>query len=160
MNKRIYRRSKRYTASSILSLRTELNAFLKSNFTTASCGCMLSMYCLAAWTAASAPSKTPYPNCRGAKRFVIFPTTILPANLATNRRRVQPTVIGRIPPPFLFRAVREAPKKKERIRRGVLPSRTREEKAAKAVRREESVSLLPDPSGAEGVNHLDLLLTH
>ena len=47
------------------------------------------------------------------------------AVLATNRRRVQPTAIGRTPPSFLLRAVSEAPKRNGRISTWTSPVSTK-----------------------------------
>ena len=67
-----------------------------------------------AWTAASAPPLMPNPSYRGARREVSSSLTLLAAIFATRQRRVQLTAMGRIPPSFLCRAVRLAPKKKGR----------------------------------------------
>ena len=55
--------------------------------------------------------------------------------MATNWRNVEPTAMGLTPPPFLFRAISEAPKKKVRIEEGTRPLRTRLAKDVRAARR-------------------------
>ena len=57
--------------------------------------------------------------------------------------KVQPTAMGRIPPDFLVRAVRLAPKR-GRMGRGILPSRISVERPTKDLKRE------PPPSPAVG----------
>ena len=77
------------------------------------------------WTAASAPCGMPWPNWLGPRNSAIASMTLFPAHLATRRRRVQPTAIGRTPPSFFSRAIKEAPKNKGRTLGGALPARIR-----------------------------------
>ena len=50
--------------------------------------------------------------------------TQAPAHFATRRRNVHPTAIGLKPPPFLFKAIRVAPKKEARAGTAVSPLST------------------------------------
>ncbi|KAG7302222.1 hypothetical protein JYU34_013701 [Plutella xylostella] len=61
--------------------------------------------------AASQPSGTPKPSCRGCNWADITPLTALQPSLATRRRSALPIAIGRIPPSFFINAHRDAPYK-------------------------------------------------
>ena len=74
-------------------------------------------------------------NCLGARRETILDFTVLDAAFAASRRRVEPTAMGLIPPPFFSRATKEAPKKAGRMEGGVQLSRTKLVKEERAVRR-------------------------
>ena len=116
-----------------VNTRTELNALRKSSLTTAWCGVRWWRWYLAAWIAASTPPLIPKPNWVGARRANILDFIMADAGFATSRRRVEPTAIGLIPPPFFSRAINEAPKKARRMDGGVRPSRTKLAKEERAV---------------------------
>ena len=67
------------------------------------------------------------------------------AHFEASLLRVQPTAIGHIPPLFLVRAVRFAPKKRGWIEVGVLPSRISVVRPTRAAKRNAP------PSPADGL---------
>ena len=127
-------------ASKTLSRRIELKAFLKSSLSSVCSSVRFCRNFRVAWTAASAPLHTPYPNCLGLSSPAISSTTHCPAILATSLRSVQPTAMGRTPPDFFSSATNVAPKKNGRIAGGTLPSITRAQNGARDCRSLESSS--------------------
>ena len=100
-----------------------LNAFTKSSFRNAWPGCRDAACIRALCAAASATRRIPKPICVGLTMPVTFDITALHAALATRRRHVHPTAIGRTPPPFLFRAHNDAPQKTGFTASGTRPAR-------------------------------------
>ena len=109
----------------ISSLLMALNAFLKSNLSTAWPGMMFCKNRRTACADASVPRFTPNPSCTGAIFAAIFSWTTFAADLATSLRKVQPTAMGLMPPSFLVRAHSDAPQKTGWMDEGTLPARHR-----------------------------------
>jgi hypothetical protein len=70
----------------------------------------------------SAPERTETPNSRGASRARAFSLVTCTRHLATRRRILFPTAIGRTPPDLLDRAVSGAPHNRGAMSRGARPA--------------------------------------
>ena len=76
-----------------------------------------------------------YPSCNSAKYVLIDWMTWLPAHFVAIRRTEWPTTMGLMPPPFLFKAIKEVPKKVGHTDGELLPSRVRLTKEVSAYTR-------------------------
>ena len=94
----------------MLSRRSELNAFAKSNLMNARSPCNDSTKRRAECTAASHPFGTPTPNCNGESRGASLIVAYLLAHLAASLRHTYPIAIGLMPPVFFCRAISLPPK--------------------------------------------------
>ena len=97
--------------------------------------------CRVSWTADSHLIRTPTPNWQGNKSSLSEFMTECRDNLENKRRKVFPTAIGRIPPPFFWRAYRWASKNKCLIESGILVDETKE--ANQEIDRRTEFALAP-----------------
>src|SRR6218665_359892 len=111
--------------SSIRSLDRELNAFGKSSFIRIESLAISPRKRLAACTAASHPSGTPTPTCRGDRYSTTLGTAKALAHLEANLRHKFPITIGRRRPRLLRSASRVPLKSDARTWSGQVPAKSK-----------------------------------